>query len=175
VRHYKRCTTLKPISKELLADFDIAGESIMFGIANKKKNQEGAAAIEFAIVLPLLVLLLLGVIEFSVLFYDKAMITNASREGARLGIVYDYDSINNTNHPPDGEIITRIETYCMNYLISFGSTNDMSTEISRTGDSSGDILTVTVQYDYEFLVLPNFVSEMAGGITLEAETVMRME
>jgi len=143
--------------------------------SNMKKNREGAAAVEFALVLPLLILLLLGVIEFSVLFYDKAMITNASREGARLGIVYDFDPVNDTNHPQDGEITACVETYCKNYLITFGEINDVSMLISRTGDSSGDILTVTVQYDYDFLALPGFVSELAGGITLEAETVMRME
>ena len=49
------------------------------------KSQSGASAVEFAIVLPILVLLVFGIIEFSVAFYDKAMITNASREGARAG------------------------------------------------------------------------------------------
>ena len=49
--------------------------------------QKGAAAVEFAIVLPLLLMLLFGIIEFSVILYDKAMITNASREGTRAGIV----------------------------------------------------------------------------------------
>lgn len=148
----------------------------MYGTAgNRKTNQEGTAAIEFGLILPLLAFLLLGIIEFSVLFYDKAMITNASREGARLGIVYDFDPLNNTNHPQDGEITTCVENYCKNYLITFGNTNDVSTTISRTGDSSGDILTVTVEYDYDFLALPGFISKLAGGMTLEAETVMRME
>ena len=54
----------------------------------KAKRQEGASAVEFAIILPLLLILVFGIIEFSILFYDKAMITNASREGARVGIVY---------------------------------------------------------------------------------------
>jgi Flp pilus assembly protein TadG len=33
-------------------------------------------------------MLLFGIIEFGIILYDKAMITNASREGARAGIVY---------------------------------------------------------------------------------------
>ena len=56
----------------------------------KIKKEEGASAIEFALVLPLLLVLVFGIIEFSILFYDKAMLTNASREGARVGIVYRY-------------------------------------------------------------------------------------
>ncbi|MEE9495904.1 MAG: TadE/TadG family type IV pilus assembly protein, partial [Desulfobacterales bacterium] len=51
-------------------------------------NQRGTAAIEFAIVLPLLMVLIFGIIEFGLVFYDKAMVTNASREAARAGIVY---------------------------------------------------------------------------------------
>ena len=47
-----------------------------------RHNQKGAALIEFAIVLPLLLLLVFGAIEFGLLFYNKQVITNASREGA---------------------------------------------------------------------------------------------
>ena len=54
----------------------------------KIREQRGGAAVEFAIVLPVLVLLIFGMIEFSTLLYDKGVITNASREGARAGIVY---------------------------------------------------------------------------------------
>jgi Flp pilus assembly protein TadG len=50
-------------------------------------SQRGAAVVEFAFVLPLLLVILFGIIEFSFLLYDKAMLTNASREGARVGIV----------------------------------------------------------------------------------------
>ena len=44
--------------------------------------------VEFAIVLPLLLMLIFGMIEFSVMLYDKAMLTNATREGARFGILF---------------------------------------------------------------------------------------
>ena len=55
---------------------------------SKFSSQKGASAVEFALVLPLLMLILFGIIEFGLLMYNKAMITNASREGARRGIVY---------------------------------------------------------------------------------------
>ena len=47
----------------------------------KIKDQDGATVVEFALVLPLLVVFIFGIIEFSLLLYNKAMITNASREG----------------------------------------------------------------------------------------------
>jgi len=141
-----------------------------FKMERKIKGQEGVAAIEFAIVLPLLILLVFGIIEFSVLLYDKAMITNASREGARAGIVF-----NVPDRISDGEIINVVNNYCQNYLINFDGTSAVSTNITRTGDSAGDPLIVTVSYRYDFLVLPNFISSLTDGITLEANTVMRME
>ena len=49
--------------------------------------QCGVAAVEFALILPLLLALLFGMAEVSLLLYDQAVITNASREGARAGIV----------------------------------------------------------------------------------------
>ena len=47
------------------------------------RSDSGAAAIEFAIVAPLLFVLLFGIIEFGAILYNKSVITNASREGAR--------------------------------------------------------------------------------------------
>ena len=48
----------------------------------KSSSQKGASLVEFALVLPLLMLILLGMIEFGLLLYNKQVITNASREGA---------------------------------------------------------------------------------------------
>lgn len=48
-----------------------------------KNNERGAAAVEFAIILPLLMTLLLGIIEFGYLFNQQISLTQAAREGAR--------------------------------------------------------------------------------------------
>ncbi|MCK9274780.1 MAG: pilus assembly protein [Syntrophales bacterium] len=140
-----------------------------------KFRQKGAVAIEFAFLLPILLVLLVGIIEFSIMFYDKAMLTNACREGARLGIVYNFDPTVTDIHPTDGEITATVQAYCQNHLISFGNSSQLQTQITRTGDEHGDPLTVTVAYHYEFLVLPNFITALAGGLDLGAESVMRME
>jgi hypothetical protein len=47
--------------------------------------------------------------------------------------------------------------------------------ISRTGNSTGDSLTVTVRYKYDFLVLPNFIGSLIGGKEIVGQTIMRME
>ena len=133
------------------------------------KNQRGATAVEFAIVFPLLILLLFGIIEFSVILYDKAMITNASREGARAGIVSQLVRVSDT------QIQGVVDNYCRLYLISFRSGAAPVTTVTRTGSTFGSDLSVTVTYTYSFLALPQFVTGLVGPMNLTARTVMRME
>ena len=144
------------------------------------RNQRGAAAIEFAILLSVLVVLLFGIIEFSILLYDKAVITNASREGARAGIVFvDPDTGSRLDQ---AQIASVVNTYCANHLITFGGdpqnptvANTVTVPANASGVTAGAPLTVTVTYNYGFLVLPNFIGKLAGGINLTAQTVMRYE
>ena len=149
-------------------------------------KQDGASAIEFAIILPLLLIVLFGIIEFSILLYDKAMITNASREGARVGVVvYGWDP--DTNDPirvPDSMIVDAVKRYAEANVITFGADYPLVPIISKTdtdnppngiSDDEGDELTVTVPYDYDFLLLPSFVSGFSDLFHLTATTVMRYE
>jgi Flp pilus assembly pilin Flp len=52
-----------------------------------RRDQQGAAAVEFALLLPLLVLLLFGMIEFGLAFNTRIQATNAAREAARRAVV----------------------------------------------------------------------------------------
>jgi hypothetical protein len=137
-------------------------------------DQTGASAVEFAIILPLLVLFVFGIIEFSIMFYDKAVITNASREGARAGIVF-------ADPRPDAtEIQGVVNNYSNNRLITFGSPN-LQIPLSTPCVDPGDELTVTVVYEYDFLLVPNILAAFfsggafADGQTIRAETKMRCE
>lgn len=135
------------------------------------KNQDGASAVEFALVLPILILVVFAIIEFSVALYDKAMITNASREGARAGIVFRLPPVT------DEEIGNVVNTYLGGNLITFGGPAPANTTVTRNGSNPGpgDELKVTVDYTYTFLIIPNIITQLSGGITMVAETVMRME
>ncbi len=135
----------------------------------KLKDQKGVAAVEFALVLPILVVLAFGIIEFSLALYDKAVITNASREGARAGIVFSVPPVT------DAQIGDVVTTYCQNRMISLGSPNSVTTQVSGGGGTAGEALTVQVDYQYTFLLLPGFISSLTSGINLSAVTVMRME
>lgn len=142
------------------------------------KDQNGATAVEVAIVLPLLILVIFGIIEFSLLLYNKQVITNAAREGARVGII--------VRTPPrdsgqeNQEIKDTIKNYARNYLVTFGSDTleDDDITISRQGMTFGDDLEVVVDYEYKFFVLNNPISQIWGGIgpiNFSATSIMRME
>ncbi len=55
-------------------------------------NDRGAALVEFAIIMPLLFLLLFGIIEFAIAFNDYQSIRQGARDGARQAVVKDYGS-----------------------------------------------------------------------------------
>jgi len=52
------------------------------------RAERGAVAVEFAILLPVFLLLVCGIMDFGHAFYMKQMVSNASREGARYGVRY---------------------------------------------------------------------------------------
>lgn len=131
------------------------------------KKQKGASAIEFAIVLPLFMVLVFGIIEFGVIMYDKAVITNASREGARFGILFDVADTS------DAAIQAKVTEFInKTRLISLGGPAVHSTPAPIT---NGEYLSVTVRYPYDFLVLPGFIPGIPDSIMLSATTTMRME
>lgn len=141
------------------------------------KKSKGASAVEFGIILPLLVLLILAVIELSFALYDKAMITNASREGARAGIVYRIPTVT------DSEIRAIVNNYLGRHLVNLGGKRSPGSDpvtgasvlVMRSGYSPGSELKVIVGYTYSFLVLPRLSHGLGGGVNMSAETVMRME
>ena len=154
----------------------------------KLKSKKGASAVEFALILPVLALILFGIIEFSIALYDKAIITNASREGGRAGIVARWDNnVSPAIYDPltAAEIQTVVNNYLSNHLVTFAgptsaSFNPPITPCPPTGNSqtsSGSELVVTVVYPYTFLVLPKlpkFATKLTT-INISAETRMRCE
>jgi hypothetical protein len=144
-------------------------------------SQKGASAVEFAIVLPLLVFITFGIVEFGVFLYDKQIITNACREGARAGVVLRYKS-GVMDRLSEGETANVVGSYSTAHLITFGNTNVPVTQCvtgCTPGAISGSDLRLRVTYNYSFLMIPR-LSPMLGGTfdaawTMQAETVMKYE
>ena len=128
------------------------------------QNNRGVAAVELAFCLPILMLLVCGSIEFGLLFYNQQVITNASREGVRAGIVAEAETT---------DIIQIVKNYCSGKLINLNGANELQADaVTVSAPDGDDDLTVRVIYNYDFLF---------GGIlgftdkTLSAQTIMRME
>jgi len=131
----------------------------------RSKKEEGAGLVEFALLAPLFVMLLFGLLEFGLALYNKGVITNASREGARFGVVYA------TPRKTEEEITARVQEY----LTKSGFTDTANIDVTGAQGSSGNPLGVTVTYPYHFEVLPNFITDFTGSPNLTANTVMLME
>ena len=128
------------------------------------QNNRGVAAVEFAICLPILILLVCGSIEFGLLFYNQQVITNASREGVRAGIVA--ETVN-------ADIIQIVENYCSGKLINLNGANELQAgSVTVSAPDAQNDRTVNVTYDYNFLFagILGFTDK-----TLSAQTIMRME
>ena len=137
------------------------------------RGEHGAATVEFAIISIVLLAIVFGIIEFGVLMFNQHVLTNASREGARAGIVMALTRVS------DAEIEQKVADYAQKFMVTFGTANNLSTNVTRTWLTKvpptlefGDELVVNVTYDFDFLVLSIFGLE---PITLKAETRMRME
>ena len=141
-------------------------------LKNSLKNCKGAVMVEFAIVLPLLLILVFGIIEFGVLLYDKAMITNASREGARAGIVYAFP-----NRITAAQISAVVQNYTTGNMITFGAAANPTINVTPgICANAGDTLSVKVTYQYKFLVLPKLpYLNLSNTLNLSATTIMRCE
>ena len=55
--------------------------------SDRRMGEQGASAVEFALILPILMLLIGGVVDYGRYFFTEIQLTNAAREGARAGIV----------------------------------------------------------------------------------------
>ena len=136
----------------------------------KMARENGSVVVEFALLLPLLLLLVFGIIECSFALYDKAIITNASREAARAGIVLRTPKLTKT------QIATVATNYCQNNLISFAQNAAPTVVVTDNGTNTfGTPLQVTVSYVYTGLGFGQIISALAGPLTMNASTTMNNE
>ena len=95
----------------------IAREEVRERVRRGRPDERGAALIEAAIIMPVLLLIVFGIFEFGLLFRDELTLAQSTRDGARAGSAYgnDYDAdfkvmrtIENASTAVPPELITRI-------------------------------------------------------------------
>lgn len=124
-------------------------------------NQKGQSLVEFAIIVPILLLIVMGIFQFGMMLNAYLTIENVSREGARIGII----------GSSDAEINSAI-------IASSSNLDPLKLTVSITPDEasrkSGDTLTVKVTYNYE-LTIPIISNLFNSEAVLNGQTSMRIE
>ena len=132
-------------------------------------NEKGIAAIEFGLILPVLLFLVMGIIDFGMLMTSRASMVSASREGARAGIVVGVPSVTEAD----------IATVVRNALTISGwdpyEVASATVNVNGAGGAFGTDLTVVVNSNYSFLVLSKLIPSIADQLLLNASTTMKME
>ena len=127
----------------------------------KLRSEKGQSMVEFALIMPVLLLIVVGIIEFGLMFSGYLALTNASREAVR------YISLGGD----DASAIQRAKDVSMNL-----DSNKMTVLINPSGANRerGDSVKVTIKYQYKFLT--PFIGIIFGNtLDLEADAVMRVE
>ena len=133
-------------------------------------KQTGAAAVEFAIILPLFLLIVFGIVEWSLYLFNDHIITDAGRRGARLGILQASPRI------PESDIREEVLEYTGDHLVTFGTQNAPSVTVPAICETFGNDLEVNVTYNYQFLLLPALTfGKVSPSTTITARTVMKCE
>lgn len=128
---------------------------------------EGSAAVEFAIVLPILILLLAGFFDFGWSFFWQHSVTNASRAGARYAVQAKLVGGISTPYT-DAEITTLVTN-------NYGA--DLEVAVDRTGgNSSGAPRSVTVTKTMQWFFL-SFLQNLGVNLptTIHNKTTMTVE
>ncbi|MFT3926094.1 MAG: TadE/TadG family type IV pilus assembly protein [Myxococcales bacterium] len=141
--------------------------------ARARLSRRGAAALEFAILLPMLTVMLLGMIDFGHLFFVVNTMTNAAREGARRGAV----------DPNAATVATTAQNAAMQYLTAAGLGTGCRLDCPKVTPTfaAGTVgVTIAVPGQFQNITgftysLPGFSSPFKSLKGLSATSQMRWE
>ena len=118
-----------------------------------KASERGAAAVEFALLAPVLVFLLLGIMEFGRAYNAQVSLTNAAREGVRVMAI--------SNDQAAAKTAAENAAVTLNPMLT-----DSNFTFSPTSCSSGAQMSVTINYTL------NTLTGIAGPFAMQGVGVM---
>lgn len=143
-------------------------------LSARLRSEDGASLVEFALIAPLLFLLIFGIIDFGWLFAQHQDVRHGAREAARLAAV---------NYNPDGETdpAAQLADLITAVRARTGSLNDADTDVRvhRVDSDSdgafeiGELVDVRVCYPLESL--SGFMQPFLTGSDLKSSASMRLE
>jgi len=125
--------------------------------------QQGVALVEFALMLPVMVMLVFGAITFTTGLYNKSILTHASRQAVRAWVV--------TKPILTKDAVQKIALgLCQPQLISYGAGTVTCVPLATGPDApvSGDVLTVSVSMTFTGLYVFN-------NLQINSQTSMKFE
>jgi Flp pilus assembly protein TadG len=145
---------------------------------------EGVAAVEFAIILTVLLMIVMGILEFGYDWYLRNAVANASREGVRWGVMYKVDANNNWIAPsalPSGQTRQDVVNNYLTPMLPAGTSwtttvtgAGLNTEFDATGKANP--LTVAVTTTKTWSALGNLIPGLnLNNMIVQVATTMRME
>jgi len=160
--------------------------------------ERGQALLEFALVVPILLILAFSIVDFGLGFKASITVTNATREGARLGAVGwpagSYPGDCRSDPPATDAQKTIVRRVCNTLAVSQATLDDQVTNVSVTcirdsdrqpiacdQSQTGDSVVVSLSYRYDFITpLGAMLSTFSGGaiptdVTLSSTSDMRLE
>jgi Flp pilus assembly protein TadG len=142
---------------------------------SRLRREDGAALVETAFVLPILLLVCVGILEFGRAYQTWQVVTNASREGARVAILPDYN---------DDSVRARVRTYLKDgglppsIVDDTSKTNVLITAttipVNAAGTTTAPAARIVVEYPFEFMVLQPVAQLVVNGSMAGAPFTMRM-
>jgi hypothetical protein len=130
-----------------------------------EESQRGQTLVEFALILPLFLLMFFAMVDFGRGFYSWLLVTNAAREGARVA----------ATQQPAAAVQTRI-------LDALGGLDpaDVTITLTNVQGSRGQAVEVDLTYDFEYVTpIGGFVSVVSGGAlanpSITSHSSMRLE
>ena len=129
----------------------------------RARNQRGAALLETAITLPLVLLVAVSIFEFGRAYQTWQVLTNAAREGARIAVLPDYT---------DSQVRSTVSAYMTSGRLPAASS--AAIDVVRTVPfGAATASRVTVNYPFSFMVLNPVARLVAGSSTLGAPLTMQ--
>jgi Flp pilus assembly protein TadG len=128
------------------------------------RERKGQGLVEMALVLPLLLLLLFGIVEFGRVLGAGLMVSHCARDGARYGSV----------GASDYEITNRIRTRTAGILYDEAEPSTLVITITRSGATRGGDIKVNISYPVT-LYIPIISSITGNPVMVEGTSVMRLE
>jgi Flp pilus assembly protein TadG len=136
----------------------------------KRRLQKGAAAIELALVLPWLLLMIDGVAELGVLIYNQSVLVSGSSMAARAGIAGGSDKLTIE------QVRVLAYDYCNTHLMMVDNHTPIVVDVVQAAAPVFQLpLRVTVHYTYQGLLIGTFLSALQLQPAMQATTVMYNE